>query len=147
MQLKIQRSQRKGGMLGGKVIFALDIRAEYTPEERDSINKYSLGGEVIYSSQASKEHLARVDQHLEAGGANILKGAGSLILARMNLNITIASLAKGQHIECKDLVELIDAENAVCEACKNVKSFLAVAATFDGREVVIDFDEQKLATA
>ncbi len=57
----------------------------------------------------------------------------------MNLNITIASLAKGHHIECKDLGELIAAESALCEACKNVKSFLDVAATFDGREIIVAF--------
>src|SRR5271156_1535320 len=46
MQIKITRSQRKGGIMGGKVIFMLDMRAEYSEQERETINKYNLGGEV-----------------------------------------------------------------------------------------------------
>ena len=147
MQLKIKRSQRSGGVFGNKVLFALDLRAEYTPEERASINKYNLGGEVIYNSEAAKGHLDRMGTQVDGSGIGLLKGVGSLMLAKMNLNVTIASLAKGHHIECKDLNELIEAENALCEACKNLKGYLDVAATFDGREVIIDLNDPKLAAA
>ena len=34
MQLKLKRSQRSAGMLGGKVMYMLDARAELTGEER-----------------------------------------------------------------------------------------------------------------
>jgi hypothetical protein len=34
MQLKLRRSQRSGGMLSNKVIFALDARAALTEEEK-----------------------------------------------------------------------------------------------------------------
>ena len=46
MQLKLQRSQRMGGVLAGTVVFCLDVRADYTADERDNINKYKLGGQV-----------------------------------------------------------------------------------------------------
>ena len=141
MQLLLKRSQRAGGMFGGKVFFALDIRAEYTPDERSNINKYNLGGEVIYNSEASKRHLARMEAQMDSGGMGVLKGFGSALLSNMSRNITIASLQKGQHIECKDLSELLASEEAVVEACKGVKAFLAAAATFDGREEVVDLDE------
>jgi hypothetical protein len=147
MQLKIKRSQRSGGVFGSKVIFTLDIRAEYAPEEKTNINKYNLGGEVIYNSEAAKGHLDRMGSQVDGSGMGLLKGVGSLMLAKMNLNVTIASLAKGHHIECKDLNELIEAENALCDACKNLRTFLDVAATFDGREVVIDLNDPKLAAA
>ena len=135
MQLKLKRSQRTGGLMGGKTIFALDIRAEYAPAERDSINKYSLGGEVIYNSQKATEHLDRSQQ-----ASSAFKALGSLALAKMNLNITIASLAKGHHIECKDLAELLGCEEAIHAACTNIRSYLDAAATFDGREVVLDVE-------
>lgn len=135
MQLKLKRSQRSGGLIGNKTIFALDIRAEYAPAERESINRYKLGGEVIYNSQKSSEYLNRVQQ---ADGA--FAALGALALAKMNLNITVADLARGQHIECKDLAELLGCEEAICTACKNVKSYLDAAATFDGREVVVDVE-------
>jgi hypothetical protein len=141
MQLKIQRSQRAGGMLGGKVFFALDIRAEYTAEERASINQYGLGGEVIYNSQAAMKHLDNMQRQIDGGGSGLLKGLGSLALAKMNLNVTIASLQRGHHIECKDLAELVECEEAIRAACKNVKTFLEIAATFDGREILVNVDE------
>ncbi len=127
MQLKVQRSQRTGGAFGGKIIFVLDIRAEYTEPERNNIN------------------LDRAGQHLDAGGSGLLKGMASLALDRMNLNITIASLQKGVHIECKDLGELLEAEESVCTACQNLSKFLAAAATFDGRTDIIEFNEHNAA--
>ena len=135
MQLKIQRSQRTGGLMGGKAIFVLDIRAEYSPDERASINKYGLGGEIIYNSQKATEHIDRAMQ-----STNAFKTLGSIALAKMSLNITIAGLAKGQHVECKDLGELIGCEEAIREACKNVRAFLDTAATFDGREEVVEVE-------
>ncbi len=116
MQLKVQRSQRTGGAFGGKIIFVLDIRAEYTETERNNINKYSLGGEVIYNSAAAKAHLDRAGQHLDAGGSGLLKGMASLALARMNRT-----------------------------ACQNLSKFLAAAATFDGRTDIIEFNEHNAA--
>ena len=135
MQLKIQRSQRTGGLMGGKAIFVLDIRAEYSPDERASINKYGLGGEIVYSSQKATEHLDRAVQSTSA-----FRTLGSIALAKMSLNITIASLAKGQHVECKDLAELVGCEEAIRTACKNVRSYLDVAATFDGGEEAVEVE-------
>jgi hypothetical protein len=47
-------------------------------------------------------------------------------------------LVSGQHIETKSLPELIGAEAAIREACDTVKGYLEVAATFDGREEVVE---------
>jgi hypothetical protein len=141
MQLLLKRSQKTASLIGKTILFCTDIRAEYTEEERANINRYNLGGDVIYNSEASKRHMARMESQMDSGGMGILKGLGSAILSNMSLNITIASLQRGQHIECKDLSELLAAEEAVIEACKGLKAFLAAAATFDGREEVIDLDE------
>ncbi|WP_439538923.1 hypothetical protein [Sphingomonas sp.] len=141
MQLKIRRSQRESGVISSKVIFAIDVRAEYSPLERANIQRYKLHNEVIYNSEASKRHIARGDQQAAQGttGGN-LKSIASFVLARMNLNITIASLERGHHVECKSMEELLDAEETLIDACKNVKAYLDTAATFDGREVLIDFN-------
>lgn len=147
MQLLVKRSQRTGGLLGGKVIFSLNVRAGYTPEEKASINKYNLGGEVIYNSEAARHHLDKAGQQIDGSAGGLVRGAFSLALSKMKLNITIASLQAGQHIECKDLGELIDAEQTIHDACVNVRKYLEVAATFDGREVLIDLDDQKPAAA
>jgi hypothetical protein len=47
MQLKLRRSQRAGGVLGGKVIFALDARTELSPDEQELVRKYSLGKLIV----------------------------------------------------------------------------------------------------
>ena len=143
MQIKITRTQRKGGIMGGKIIFALDMRAEYTEKERDTINKYNLGGEVIYNSAAAQAHLEEAGKRLSEGG--LVGGFVSMAMARMKLNITIVSLKEGVHIECKDLAELLEAEKTVKEACQNLVSYLHVAQSFDGRVDVVEINEQTAA--
>lgn len=148
MQLRIQRSQRRG--ITNIVIFCLDIRAEYSPEEKSNIEKYRLGPQAIYNSRAAAKHLDKVGAHLELARdrhssfgqmtAGLAKGAVSFALAKMQLNVTIASFAKGHHIECKDLEELLEAEDALRQACKELTRYLEVAATFNGAEVVIEYE-------
>ena len=139
MQLKIKRSQREAGLVSSKVIFCFDARVEFAGLERQSIERYKLHIEVIYNSEASKRHLATSDARQDGSTRGALKSLASLALAAMNLNITIASLERGHHIECKSMEELLDAEDELIGACKNLKAYLDAAATFDGRELLIDF--------
>ena len=149
MQLKLQRSQRAGGVMGSTVFFCLDVRADYSQDEQSNISKYKLGGQVIYNSQAALRHLDSVSAHLDRVDSTSLKekaaglgrGVVSLAMAKMSLHISIASLGRGHHIECKDLEELLEAEDMVRNACKNVTRFLDVASTFNGSETVIDYDK------
>lgn len=143
MQLKIQRSQRTGGVISSTVFFVLDVRADYSRTEQDNISKYKLGKQVIYNSRASQKHLDNATSRNDGSMSGITKGLVSLAMAKMNLNISIDSLGNGQHIECKDLEELLEAEEAVMLACRNVKQFLDVAATFDGRTILIDYDKEE----
>lgn len=143
MQLKLRRSQREGGVLSKSVIFCLDARAEMTGLEQQSITRYKLHNQVIYNSEASKRHLDRGAAHADGSMAGSLKSLASTALAAMNLNITINSLQSGQHIECKSLDELLGAEEALMTACRNLKEYLDTAATFDGREVLIDFEQSE----
>jgi hypothetical protein len=148
MQLRIQRSQRAGGVLGNTVFFCLDVRADYAPEEQANVRKYKLGGQVIYNSQAARKHMERANAHLDRvdsdslreKAAGLARGSLSAVMARLSLNISIASLGRGHHIECKDLEELLEAEDTVRNACKGVTRYLEVAATFNGSEVVIDYE-------
>ena len=149
MQLKIQRSQRTGGLVSNTVFFCLDVRGDYSPEERGNIAKYKLGPQAIYNSRTAQKHLDNAGTQLERskqGGnrelwAGLARGAVSLAMAKMALNITIASLGKGHHIECKDLEELLEAEDTVRTACKNVTRYLEIADTFNGSETVIEYEK------
>ena len=149
MQLKLRRSQRQGGMLGGKVFFALDARVELSPDERALVSKYNLGGLSVYDSEARKR---QTEAALEGYGAaantgaglgrqllGAARGAARQAMAALSLRVTINSLMSGQHIECKDLDELLGAEEAIKQACESLKAYIMAAQTFDGREEVIEF--------
>jgi hypothetical protein len=157
MRLKLQRSQRVGGVIASSVIFCLSARAEYTPEERHNIGRYRLGGQVIYNSRAAQRHLEHAGAHLDRTqegtvgrrAAGLARGVASMALAKMQLNISIGSLGKGHHVECKDLEELLESEDTIRTACKNLTRYLDAASTFDGSEVVIEYvnGEEKVHTA
>ena len=140
MQLLIKRSQQQAGLISKKISFAMTIRAQYTEAERALINKYSLGGSIIYDSAQTQGYIDRAGASQSA-----LKTVGFLALSKMGLSVSIASLQKGHQINCPDLSEMLDCENAIVEACKNVKVFLEAAETFDGREIVVDLDEERMA--
>jgi hypothetical protein len=91
MQLKIQRSQRQGG-LSGKVIFWVDARIFLTAEEQANVSRYRLGGQVIYNSQASHKHLDKANEAVRQG--SYLKSLASVAMAALNLNITISVLPR-----------------------------------------------------
>lgn len=140
MQLKLQRSQRDGGLISRTVIFCLDARVEFTAEEQRHITRYKLQNEVIYNSEASARYLARAEAQNDGSIKGGLKSLASAAMAAMRLNISIASLQRGQHVECKSLDELLGAEEAIMTACQNLRAYLDTAATFDGREVLFAFD-------
>jgi hypothetical protein len=157
MQLKLKRSQRKGLM--GKMVFALDARMVIPRAERDLIERYRLGHHVIYESAARQRHTETFKARLESTkqfpgmresvqkqflgiGKNLFRlGLAGVSAARvsMSLRITVYSLINGEHIECKLMSELLGAEQAIIEAAENLRAYLNAAATFDGREQVLEF--------
>jgi hypothetical protein len=126
-------------VLGSTAIFCLDARAELTQEEQKNVARYKLGSQVIYNSEASRKALERSEREQNGSTVGALKSLAFTALAAMKLNISINSLQQGQHIECKSLDELLGAEEALMTACQNLKGYLEAAASFDGREVLIDF--------
>ena len=143
MQLKIQRSQRQSGVVSKAVVFCVDARIFLSAEEQANVQRYRLGNEIIYSSEAAKRHAQGAGGEHFTSTSSWARGIYHAAAARMALNITIDSLQRGQHIECKDLNEVRDAEDALKQACQNLKEYLQTAATFDGNEVVIDFSKDE----
>ena len=151
MQLKLKRTQRAAGLMGGKVMFGLDARAELSAEERDLVRKYNLGKLVVYDSEERKKHTGSALTDFDSpGNGSGYSGAGqrlwqnargfaSLAMMALSLRVTVDTLVSGQHIECKELNELLGAEGAILKACENLKAYLETALTFDGREEVIEF--------
>jgi hypothetical protein len=148
MQLKVKRSQKTSGLMG-KPIFVLDARAILSGDEQGLVRKYNLGKTVVYDSQTRRKHTNAADDNFDAaaavanysvGGmlARGVRGAARAAAAALSLRVTIDSLTGGEHVECKELDELLGAETAMVDACQTVKGYLAAAATFDGREEVVE---------
>jgi hypothetical protein len=140
MQLSIQRSRRMGGITGGTAFFCLDVCAEYDAEERDDINRYKIGPQIVYQSREAKKHLeAAKVRAAEGGWKNLMGSVVSVARGRIATNISIASLGRGHHVECKDMAELLEAEDELREASKNLTRYLQVAKTFNGQRVLISY--------
>lgn len=148
MQLKLKRTQRSGGLMGGKIIFALDARADLSADEKALVQKYALGKTVVYDSEARKKRAEAAYGHFDeaAAGASAgrslwknARGIASAAMMALSLRVTVDGLVSGQHIECKDLDELLGAEGAIRNACENLKAYLETAGTFDGREEVLEY--------
>lgn len=143
--LKLKRAQRSG--LLGKVIFTLDARIALNAEDAELIRKYRLGDDVIYESSNRKQQKEATMAHLEmtkSTGAGktlyrLARAGVSATAAALSLKITINSLSSGVHVECKSIAELMEAETAIVEAAGNVRNYLELAETFDGREEVLEF--------
>lgn len=125
MKLLLRRDQR-GGMLGmGAPVFMLDVRAELTPEEQQSVGKYKLGKTVLYTRG-----------ELVDKGSGLLGLASRAAFKMMNISVSVDDLAGGKRIECKDIVEMIAVEDQIKEAATTFKAVLQTAAHFGGEEVV-----------
>jgi len=111
MQLKLKRSQRSGGIMGGKVVFALDARVDLSADERGLVQKYALGKLSVYDSEARKKHAGAAYGHFDdaattpgfsasSAGRSLWSGARGLASAAMmalSLRVTVDSLLSGQH--------------------------------------------------
>ena len=148
MLLKLKRSQRMAGMMSKKPVFMLDARLDLTRAEAELVRKYQLDQYTVYDSAARTAAAESVQSHARGaqsansvGGAALSLGRAYLAVlgAKLALRVTVGSLVRGQHIECKDLEELLGAESAIREAAQNVNGFLHVALSFDGREEIVEF--------
>lgn len=156
--LKLKRSQRSGGLTGGKLFFALDARIDVPAGDRELIKKYKLGEAIVYDSEDRQRYSEAAQAHAEASHDNTsmfapvgqqalgvgktlykLGRAGvSAAMAGLALRVTVDSLLAGVHIECKSMQELLEAEKAVITGAHNLKSYLQTAVTFDGREEILE---------
>ncbi len=124
MKLLLRRDQRSGLFLG-RTIFTLDVRADVSDEERDSIRKYKLGDTQLYSSH-----------QLTDKGSGLLGAASRLAYKAMTISVSVNDLTNGKKIECRDIVEMLAVEAQITEAAKTFKQVLDAAQHFGGEVVV-----------
>ena len=118
MRLVMTKNQSKG-MLGG-VSFEVSAQVQLTEPERQLVTHYKLGNEVLLSKPM----------------VNIWGQP-----TNTNMEVRLTQLVQGTVYKCKDLSEVITFSENVKNACITLRTYLAVASTFGGQEV-IDFDAQ-----
>ena len=123
MNLLLRRDQRSS--LIGNVVFQLDVRAELTPEEMNSVQRYRLGKTVLYT----KGEL--VDR-----GSGLLGLASRLAFHAMNISVSVDDLVRGKRVECKDIVEMLAVEEQIKEAATTFKQVLNAALHFGGEQAI-----------
>lgn len=128
MKLRLNRSQRQTGVMSKKVLFALDAQVDLTAQEAEYVSKYKMGSALIYNKD-------RVNPELNdyASAKGIMR---NLSAAALNINLTVNDLVRGRTIECKDILEIIDAEETVKSACQGLKNLLEACAGFEGEEII-----------
>jgi hypothetical protein len=123
MKLLLRRDQRNGML--GKVVFALDVRADLSAEEQTNIRKYKLGETQLYASHVMTDR-----------GTGLMGLASRLAFKAMTISVSVNDLVNGKRIECKDIVEMCAVEDQIREAAQTFKQVLEAAAHFGGEEVL-----------
>jgi hypothetical protein len=156
--IKTRRSKKRKG-LWRKTIFVLDARMAVSPDIRKEIAEYDLGGLIVYDSLARKHHTEQMKARHEATKQKtgwrepiekqvlgLVKFMFRTVLVVISatrvglaVRVTVASLMKGAHIECRSLNELLTAEEAIAKAGGSIRAFIDEARTFDGREEISVF--------
>jgi hypothetical protein len=156
IQIKLKRSQRTN--MFGTLFFVLDVRMAVNSEDLSLIRKYQLQKTIVYDSKSRQRYEEAARVHLESAREQpalaaapeahfmgvaktfyrLTRATVSATSAALALRITIMSLLKGIHIECKSMNELLEGESAIVTAARNLKIYLETAATFDGREEILE---------
>lgn len=124
MKLLLRRDQKKG-LIGGKITFTLDARAELSDDEAANVKKYHLGKEILYEKKK-----------VDLDGTGLIGVAARLATKAINLTVTVDDMVKGKHLECKDIVEMRAVEEQIKEASSIFKEILETATHFGGEEVI-----------
>ena len=117
MKLVLQKNQRSGLT---KPVYILEAKAELTDEELNNVKKYKVGKVFLYTNLIDR-------------GSGL---AGLISRKLTGIEITVNDLVKGKKIEVKDFFQMIDMEEQIKDASKNLKIVLDAMAGFGGDEII-----------
>lgn len=113
IKLILSKNQSKG--MTGKINFSVYARAEMSEDATNLIRHYKLQNEILFQKKMvniwgqSTEHL---------------------------IDVRVKHLLNGQSYSCKSLDEVISYSDSVKSACKVLISYLKVASSFGGKEII-----------
>ena len=102
-------------MIGG-VSFEVRAQVQLTDEERQLIQHYKMENEVLFSKKMINIWGQPTD---------------------LDVKVSVRQLVNGEGYKCKDLGEVISYSDSLKTACSTLKSYLDVARSFGGQEVVM----------
>ena len=117
MKLRLTKNQSKGvlGIGIGDVRFEVKAEVELTADESELVRHYKLENEVL------------VSRPLTILGKPV--GDREVV-------VTVGNLLNGDSHKCKDLAEVIAYSEQLEEGCKVLKTYLEVASSFGGEEIL-----------
>ena len=125
MKLLLRRDQRTAGMLGDKIVFSLEVRADLTSEERANVDKYRLAETCLYAKN-----------EVPYTGPGLANVGRQLVQHATNVRVSVRDLTVGKKIECKDIMEMLAVEEDIKESARVFIEVLRAASHFGGEEVV-----------
>lgn len=133
MQLKLKRSQASS--LGGNITFKLFFIVDLDTDEAAALDTYKFGRHVVY--ETPKGAAASAGLRGAEGWSGLGRGLAATMAAKaFNQIITVNDMVKGKEISCKDISEMIVAEEQIREACQNLSHILFVCRNFEGEEII-----------
>lgn len=128
MELLLSKTQKQGMLGMGSIIFVLNIKTRLSDEEQALVKKYKMGKEVVYEKLPIGAAVA---------GMGGIAGALTAITAKaLKLVFTVDDLVKGRVIECKDILDMIAAEQQIRDAADGFWGIIQASKNFEGEEVV-----------
>ena len=133
MKLKLRRSQQSG--LTGTVKFSLHAIVDLNTDEETALKKYKFGKSIVYESPKG----AAATEMFRATGGSFKSSIATIAAKAMNQLLSVNDLVHGKEITCKDINEMIAAEEQVIDGCNGLARILYVCQNFEGEEI-IDID-------
>ena len=158
IQVLFKRSQRLNWY--GRVIFGITAQLGMSEKQMALVRRYRLGRVIAFDSLRRQKQNELALLHLQLAAEVEAKPVDrkplsqfiavviaifaalffyfralfSFLLGFLFLRVRLANLVRGAHIESKDLVILLQAQDAIQETASYLKQYLTTAETFDGRE-------------
>lgn len=125
-KLKLRRSQRRN--LWGGVGFSVHFIAELSPEAKEAVRYYGFGKAILYQKDLRLKLTANIPL--------MIWRFIYLWLTRHKWRITVNDLVKGRTMTCKDILEMMEAEENIKETTEFFTKILRSASYFGGEEVI-----------
>ena len=133
MKLKLRRSQKSG--MTGNITFKLFFIVDLNDEEAAALRTYKFGRLIVYETPKG----AAASEGLRSAGGlgGIGRGLAATIAAKAtNQILSVNDMVDGKEIICKDINEMIAAEEQIRDACLSLSRVLYMCMHFDGEEII-----------